>query len=49
MATPQETIPKANKWLKIAILWIGVGSGLFAIGVTSGKRVHDKTKGKLKR
>ena len=26
-APPQEIIPKPKKWLKIAVLWTGVGSG----------------------
>ena len=39
-------LPKADKWLKIAILWTGVGSGLFAIGITSHKHVIDSGKGK---
>ncbi len=45
-APPQETIPKTYKWLKMAILWTGVGSGLFARGVTSHKHVIDSGKRK---
>ena len=33
----------------MAILWTGVESGLFAIGGTSEKRVHEEAKGKFKR
>ena len=44
---PQKTIPEADKRLKMAILWTGVESGLFAIGGTSEKRVHEEAKGKF--